>query len=201
VAGRRAGAGLALAAIALSAAGCGIGGSTKTVTVVRVHTHTITVTTTVTQSSSTTTSQAAPATCTGSQLSGNFQAVGGSGAAGQISYELKLTNTSQTRCSVTGVPQVQLLDAKKAALPTHVVGPHSDMLVTPVLMAPGVSATAQARFSSSVPGKGDAKSGPCQPEAWYLRVSPGGGGTVDTDIAPPTSVCERGTLNFSVYAG
>lgn len=192
MAGRRARAGLALAAVALSTAGCGLGGSTKTVT--STVTRTVTTTRTVTNASG-------PASaCTGNQLAGgNFQVVPGSGGAGQISYDLNLTNTSQMRCYVTGVPQVQLLDANKADLPTHVVAPQPGLVVTPVLIAPGSSATAQARFSPSVPGTGDSQSGPCQPEAWYLRVSPGGGGTVDTQIAPPTSVCEQGTLHFRYY--
>jgi hypothetical protein len=195
MAGRRAGAGLALAALALSAAGCGFGGSTTTVTVVHRHTVTVTITRTVTMA----TTSAATSACTGDQLSGNFQAVGGSGAAGQISYDLRLTNTSQTSCYVIGLPRVQLLNANKSRLPTHVVAAGSGS-GEQVVLAAGNTAHAQARFSPSVPGSGDSQSGRCQPEAWYLRVSPGGGGTVDVQIAPPTSVCERGTLNFDVYS-
>jgi hypothetical protein len=188
LAGRSAGAGLALAAIALSAAGCGIGGSTKTVTVIR--THTVTTTRTVTQ--------AAPSACTGSQLAGNFQAVGGSQGAGQISYDLQLTNTSQQTCYVSGLPQAQLLNANKHSLPTTIQAAQAAS-GQPIVLAPGVSTKAQARFSPSVPGNGDSQSGRCQPEAWYLRVSPAGGGTLDVQIAPPTSVCEQGTLTFSVF--
>jgi hypothetical protein len=137
--------------------------------------------------------------CTGSELTGSFAVVGGSQGAGQISYELKLTNTSQTSCSVFGLPQVQLLDANKADLPTHIVAAQSGS-GKQVVIAPGSSAAAQARFSPSVAGTGDSQSGRCQPEAWYLRVSPDGGGTVDVQIAPPTRVCERGTLDFDVFA-
>jgi hypothetical protein len=196
VAGRRAGAGLALAAIALSAAGCGIGGSTKTVTVVHVRTHTVTATVTTTRT--VTQSSGSVGACTGAQLSGSFSAVPGSGAAGQIAYALTLTNTSGVACTLSGLPVATLLNASGSSLPTKVTGsPHAPLLN----LEPGDAAKATARFSPSVPGTGDSQSGACQPKAYTLQVTPNGGGTVDAPIKPPTSVCERGTLNFSVYAG
>jgi hypothetical protein len=193
VAGRRAGAGLALAAIALSAAGCGIGGSTKTVTVVHRHTVTVTVTRTVT----TTATSGAVSSCTGAQLSGTFKESAGGGGAGQIEYILTLTNTSPTSCALSGKPVAVLLDQNGSVLPTHVTG----NIVTALLvnLAPGSSAKATARFSPDVPGTGDSQSGTCQPKAYTLRVTPNGGGTVDAPIKPPTSVCERGTLDFSNF--
>lgn len=125
--------------------------------------------------------------------------VSGSQGAGQVSYLLRLTNTSQTRCYVLGLPQAQLLSSSRSALPTHVVAAQSGS-GKQVVLAAGGSAVAQARFSPSVPGQGDLQSGPCQPAAWYLRVSPAGGGTVEAEVTPPTSVCERGTLNFDFFA-
>jgi uncharacterized protein DUF4232 len=190
VARRRAGAGLALAAIALSAAGCSIGGSTETVTV--IHTHTVTTTRTVT------TTSAVASDCTGSQLSGAFAEAPGGGGAGQIEYVLTVRNTSTTICRVGGAPVVTLLDVNGSPLPTRA---GSAGVVGVVTLQPGASAKATARFSPDVPGKGDATSGPCQPKAYTLRVTPNGGGTVDAPIKPPTSVCERGTLNFSSYFG
>jgi hypothetical protein len=196
VAGRRTGAGLALAAVALSAAGCGIGGSTKTVTVIRTHTRT--VTTTVTTTVAATTTSAAISACIGVQLSGTFKEAPGGSGAGQIEYVLTLTNTSGTKCTISGLPTAVLLDASGVALPTKVTGTAISPLVA---LATGASAHATARFSPDVPGKGDSQSGTCQPKAYTLRVTPNGGGTVDAPIKPPTSVCERGTLNFSVYDG
>jgi len=190
VARRRAGAGLALAAIALSAAGCGSGGSTTTVTVIRTHT----VTTTVTM----TTTSAAMSACTGDQLSGTFKEAAGGGGAGQIEYILTLTNTSSAKCTINGLPTAVLLDASGAPLPTNVTGTAISPLVA---LATGASTHATARFSPDVPGTGDSQSGTCQPKAHTLRVTPNGGGTVDAPIKPPTSVCERGTLNFSVFDG
>jgi hypothetical protein len=184
VAGRRAGAGLALAAIALSAAGCGLGGSTTTVTT--TVTQTLTVTTTVTQGSAAT-------PCYGGQLVGTFNEVPGSAAAGQISYRLTLKNTSQTACTLTGLPAgVTLEDVNKSSLPTQVVGSPSGTVVT---LQPGDSATATARFSPDV---SSSQNGTCQPKAYRIEVNPGLG-TTEMDVKPPTSVCD-GTLNFTAYA-
>jgi hypothetical protein len=71
----------------------------------------------------------------------------------------------------------------------------------PATLEPGTTATATVRFSPDVPGPGDSQSGSCQPEAHTLALTPTGGGTVDVPIQPPTSVCERGTLNFDLLRG
>ena len=192
MAGRRAGAGLALAAVALSAAGCGIGGSTKTVTVVR--THTVTTTRTVTETTATT----AAAECTGSDLSGTFAAVPGGGGAGQIEYDLTLRNISEATCSISSPPNAVLLDAAGDALPTHVIGVYGS---GPTIdLTAGSSAKAAARFSPDVPGTGDRQTGPCQPKASKLELTPAGSATTIVPIKPPTSVCEQGTLQFGPFS-
>lgn len=155
-------------------------------------TRTVTTTRTVTQSSG-------PGTgCTGSELSGTFAVVPGSQGAGHIAYTLTLTNTSQTSCTMDGLPAAVLLDASGSPLPTHVTGTEGGPLVN---LVPGASAKATATFSPDVPGSGDSQSGACQPKAYTLQVTPNGGGTVDAPIKPPTSVCERGSLNFDVFSG
>lgn len=192
--GRRAGAGLALAAVALSAAGCSIGGGGgTTTTVTRTVTRTVTVTRVVTQPSN------SSAACTSSQLSGTFTVIPGSGAAGQISYALKLTNTSSSSCTFQGASTAQLLSAGGSPLPTH-IQPSTGFGLVGAQLSPGASTVVPARFSPSVPGTGDSQSGPCQPKAYTLKVTLNGGGTVDAPIKPPTSVCERGTLNFDASA-
>jgi hypothetical protein len=163
------------------------------VTVTTTVTRTVTTTRTVTQPSGSTSK------CTGAQLSGTFAVVPGSGGAGQISYALTLTNTSASVCLLFGVPQVQLLGTTGLPLPTH-VRPATGSGLVGVTLQPGSSTSVQARFSPSVPGTGDSTSGPCQPKAYTLRFTPGGGGTVTAPINPPTSVCERGTLNFDAFA-
>lgn len=190
----RVAAGLALAALTLTAAGCGLGGGgTKTVTTTRVHT--VTTTKTITRKTG---AHASP--CTGSRLSGTFAAVPGSGAAGQVEYRLTLKNQGPGRCYVFGLPEAQLLAADGTALPTHVAAAQASTSSSRVVLAAGASAVAQARFSPDVPGTGDSQTGPCQPKAVTLRVTPNGGGSVDAPIQPPSSVCERGRLYFDAFA-
>jgi hypothetical protein len=192
MAGRRAGTGLVLASLALTAAGCGLG-STKTVTVTQ--TQTVTTTRTVT-----TTPSAAAAPCTGADLTGTFSLVPGSAGAGQIAYALMVKNASRKACSIHGLPEATLLSASGSALPTHVrsagAGAGTSVLV---LLQPGASAVAQARFSPDIAGDGDSQSGPCQPTAHTLQVTPTGGGVMDAAIRPPTSVCQQGTLSFESF--
>jgi len=195
VAGRRARAGLGLAAVALTAAGCGLGGGAKTVTVVR--TQAVTTTKTVT----TTRSVASAKPCTGTQLAATFALIPGSAGAGQIAYALTVKNSSPSTCSVRGAPSGTLLSSDGTALPTHVKAAGGGK--RQVLLPPGASATAQARFSPDVPGTGDSQSGSCQPQAHTFQLSAEGGGVTEAAIKPPTSVCEQGTLHFGAfgYAG
>jgi hypothetical protein len=153
---------------------------------------------TTTQTVTTTSATASP--CTGSQLSGTFAVVAGSQGAGQVAYLLTLENSSQTRCYVFGLPQAQLLAASGSPLPTHIAAAQASANGKRIVLAPGASAVAQARFSATVAGPGDAQNGPCQPKASTLRVTPDGGGSVDAPVQPPTSVCEKGTLYFDVLA-
>ena len=174
-----------LGAVALVAGGCG-GTKTMTVTTTRTVTHTVTTSPTTTSASS--------AVCTVSDLKGSFDVQVGSAGAGNIVYTLRLTNTSSSSCSVAGVPQVQLLDASGAKLPTtQVTAPGPS-----VELAPGASAKADARFSPDVAGTGESQTGPCEPKAATLRVTLAG--TVDVPITPPTSVCEHGSLNLRPLA-
>jgi len=195
MAGRRAGAGLVLAAVGLTAAGC-LGGSTKTVTV--GHPRTVTVTETVTTTGSVTSTKP----CTGTQLAATFALIPNSAGAGQIAYALNVKNSSDSSCSVRGIPDGTLLTANGTGLPTHVkaAGDHGK----PVILPPGASATAQARFSPDVASDGDSQSGACQPQAYTFELTtPDNGGVTEAPIKPPTSVCQQGTLHFEPfrYAG
>ena len=192
MAGRRLAAGVGCAAVALTGAGC-LGGGTKTVTV--THTRTVTTTKTVTKPDG---SIAGAKPCTGTQLTAAFALVPGSAGAGQIVYALSVRNSSATPCSVRGVPQATLLDASGTALPTHVKPAGGGK--RPIVLPPGASAFAQARFSPDVAGDGDSQTGDCQPTAHTLQVTAEGGGVTEAPIKPPTSVCQQGTLNFEAFA-
>jgi hypothetical protein len=190
MAGRRAATGLVLAAAALTAAGC-LGSGTKTVTA--THTRTVTSTKTVT----TTGSVAGAKPCDGTQLDGAFAVVPGSAGAGQIAYALTVKNSSASPCSVRGVPQATLLGVSGAALPTHVRPAGGGK--RPIVLPPGASAVAHARFSPDIAGDGDSQSGACQPVAHTLQLTTEGGGVTEVPIKPPTSVCQQGTLNFEPF--
>jgi hypothetical protein len=182
---------LAVAAVVFLA-GCGGGTTTVTVTDTVTHTRTVTV-------SSATTSTTANAPCLASSLQGSFEGVPGSAGAGQIVYRLRLTNQGDSTCFVTGLPVVQLLDQNGGNLPTNVTPGHPGATTAVrVDLAPGSSATADARFSPDVPGGSEQTDGPCEPKAYTLRIAIGSG-EVDAPIKPPTPVCERGTLQFDVF--
>ena len=187
---------LALAAVLVAfAAGCG---GTTTVTVTNTVTHVKTVTAPKPKPETTTSTTAASA-CAASSLQGSFEVVEGSAGAGQISYDLTLTNTGSSPCSVSGIPQVQLLGTTGAALPTTASAEPGRGAGGKVVLQPGAKATAEARFSPDVTGQGDQQSGQCQPTATVLRVTAPGGGTLDAPVQPPTPVCERGSLHFRPF--
>ena len=183
--------------VAVVAAGCG---SAKTVTVTQTVTTVKTVTTTkapTTSTHTTTTRASGSSPCSGTDLQATFSGVAGSAGAGNISYDLVLTNTSNSACSVTGVPVATLLDKTEGALPTQIsTGPGT---ATTVVLQHGDSAKAEARFSPDVPGVGEQQTGPCERTAYFLRVAAAGGGTVNAPIGPPTPVCEHGGMSFSPF--
>ena len=182
--------------VAVVAAGCG---STKTVTVTQTLTtvKTVTTTKTPTTSTNTTTQPAGGSACSGADLQATFKGVEGSAGAGHVSYDLVLTNTSSSACSVSGIPVATLLDKTEGALPTQIsTGPGT---ATTVVLQHGDSAKAEARLSPDVPGVGEQQTGPCERTAYFLRVTAAGGGTVNAAISPPTPVCEHGALSFSAF--
>jgi hypothetical protein len=144
------------------------------------------------------TSTASP--CRAGQLRGAFSVVPGSAGAGNIVYMLSLQNYSSTACFVSGLPSATLLGTGGRVLPTHGRPAHPGQATAAlVALKPGARARADARFSPDVPVPGEqARGGRCEPVAQRLRVS-AGGGTLTVPIKPPTSVCEHGMLQWSVY--
>jgi hypothetical protein len=182
---------VALAAVlALGAAACG---GTKTVTTTRTVTlpRTVTVTTQA--------SEAAAPPCNGADLTGTFNVEPGSAGAGQISYILRLENTSAHTCFVSGLPKALLIDEQGGALPTNVQPARPGAATAAkIILKPQEAAVATARFSPDVPGGSEQTDGPCEPRAFTFHLTIGDG-TLDAPIRPPTPVCERGTLFFSVF--
>ncbi len=182
---------LAVAAVlVLAVAACG---GTKTVTTSRTVTRSRTVTVT--------TQSGAPATapCDGAGLAGTFNEQRGSGAAGQISYVLRLENTSAEACFLTGLPVALLIDEQGGSLPTNVQPAQPGQgTAAKIVLQPRAAAIAIARFSPDVPGGSEQSDGPCEPRAFTLHLTIGAG-TLEAPVRPPTPVCERGTLFFSTF--
>jgi hypothetical protein len=175
------------------AAGCG---GTKTVT--ETQTATVVQTTTIRVTTQETTST--PTACTGDAMTGTFKGIPGSAGAGQTSYRLRVKNASPVACFVSGLPNAQLLAAGGGDLPTNVQPAQPGTATAArIVLQPGASASADARFSPDVNGTGDQTNGPCQPKASTLRVALGGA-PLDVPITPPTPVCEQGSLRFSVFS-
>jgi Protein of unknown function (DUF4232) len=160
-------------------------------------------TVTVTQTVTVTTTAPAPATaaaCSGGDLGGSFRVVPGSPGAGGITYTLRLTNSSSAACYVSGIPQLQLVDAQGGALPTTVLAAHpGQATAAKIVLQPGKSARADARFSPDVPGIGEQTPGQCEPTSHRLKVTVGGG-SLTVPVTPPTPVCEHGRLSMSLLA-
>jgi hypothetical protein len=158
------------------------------------HARTVTITETVTTTGSVTSTKP----CTGTQLAATFTLIPNSAGAGQIAYALNVKNSSDSSCSVHGIPNGTLLAANGTGLPTHVKASGGDG--KQVVLPPGASATAQARFSPDVASEGDSQSGACQPQAHTFELTTqGSGGVTEAPIKPPTSVCQQGTLNFEAF--
>ncbi len=148
-------------------------------------------------------SPAAVAPCTGAQLDGTFKVVPGSAGAGNIVYALRLRNRSGRTCFVSGLAGLRLLDRAGHALPTKVEPAfRPGLTAVRVVLRPGRTARATARFSPDVPGPGEPVAGRrCEPTAYRVRVSPPpGGGTLVAPVSPPTPVCEHGFLSLSVLS-
>jgi len=186
-------------ALALLPLAAGCGGGTTTVTETTTVTHTVTVHEVTTSTTTGGTDSAANA-CTGDAMSGTFAVIPGSAGAGQISYRLTVTNTSPVACYVSGLPQVQLLGANGADLPTSVIPEQPGAgTAAKIVLQPNASASADARFSPDVNGTGDSTTGQCQPNSVTLRAS-FGGAPLDVAVKPPTPVCEQGQLRFKLFS-
>jgi len=144
-------------------------------------------------------SPAAVQPCRASQLGVSFTVIPGSPGAGNISYLLRLRNRSAKTCFVSGLAQLRLLSNNGRPLPTKVVPVfRPGLTAVRVVLRPGRSAKAEARFSPDIPGPGEPQTrGPCEPKAYRVRITPPpGGGTLVGPVTPPTPVCEHGTISL-----
>jgi hypothetical protein len=143
--------------------------------------------------------------CHTRDLSASFTAVPHSVGAGNILYNIKLTNTSGHTCTIYGFPGMLLLDANHRPLPTNLQWGTTSVkrLVT---LRPGGTAAATDRFSPDVPGTGDhapATPGPgwtCQPKSVYVEITPPDETAhLVAAVSPATPVCEGGGMGASAF--
>ncbi|KRV49863.1 hypothetical protein AQ490_19505 [Wenjunlia vitaminophila] len=113
-------------------------------------------------------------------------------AAGNRYAVVTLTNGSDTACRTQGYIGMQLLDGAGEALPTEVVRDHS-RTASPLVLAPGASSWARLHWGA-VPGAGDAETGPCQPEARRVRVTPPDSYSQEEAVWDQGPVCQAGRL-------
>lgn len=144
----------------------------------------------------TTVASPASAGCTGAGLAA---AVGAQqGGAGHEQLVVTLTNTSSSRCALTGYPALELVGPGNQPLVTTVVrgGASTFPDTTPrtVTLGPGQPASFDVDFT-------DVASGGSCPAAQLLRITPpSGGGQVS--LVAPLAPCDHGTLHVSpVVAG
>jgi hypothetical protein len=143
---------------------------------------------------------AADTPCRGGALRGSFSAVPGSAGAGNIVYALRVRNAGRATCTLTGLPQLRLVDAKHRPLPTHGTAAHPGQLTAILVrLTPGAWASASARFSPDVPGPGEGNRRLCEPTAHAIRVTAPGGGSALLPLKPATPVCEHGGMQLSAW--
>jgi len=141
--------------------------------------------------------------CAGSQLAGAFTVIPGSAGAGNIVYALRVRHVSGPACFVSGLPALRLLDRLRRPLPTKVTPAfRQGLMAVRVVLAPGRSARATARFSPDVPGPGEPQDGNlCERRSYYLRATlPPGRATFLGPVRPATPVCEHGSLSVSALS-
>ena len=138
--------------------------------------------------------------CKGGQLRGTFTYVPGSGAAGHLSYALRLRNVTRVTCWVSGIPRLRLLDSRHRALPTRVVPARRGVMAVRVVLRKSQTAKAEARFSPTVSGPGEPANRQCERTAVVLRVTLAGSRSVLAPIRPRTPVCEHGRMVFSMLS-
>ena len=140
-----------------------------------------------------------PTSCTGAQLAGAFKVVPGSAGAGNIVYELTLKNTSTKTCTVTGLPQGQLLGKHDGALPTHIRAAFRPAHRDARHGSRRAGRPTRRRGSRpTCPGSASRRSARASRRRTRSGSSRAGGGTTNGEAQlPPTPVCEHGTLSFS----
>lgn len=140
--------------------------------------------------------QATPGRCHTADLAGRLRGLD-SGAGNRYAV-IVLTNRSTRTCRIYGYGGIGLLDANRRPVPTRQV---RDPAALPrlITLRPGASAYSRLHWGA-VPATGDNQTGPCQPQARYLLVTPPDETRSITVGWPFDLVCQRGRVDQTAYA-
>jgi Protein of unknown function (DUF4232) len=140
--------------------------------------------------------QAGPGRCHTADLAAGLRGL--DSAAGNRYAAIVLTNRSSRTCRIHGYGGIGLLDANRRPVPTRQVREPAPppQLIT---LAPGASAYSRLHWGA-VPATGDNQTGPCQPQARYLLVTPPDETRSITVSWPFDLVCQRGRIDQTAYA-
>ena len=133
--------------------------------------------------------------CSVTELTGTFTAIPFSEGAGQIYYELTITNVSPVPCVLTSPSKMRLLGAHHKPLPTHARTRPSGRYT--VVLAGGQWAQAQAKFTPDVTAAGE-NAQHCEPDAHALQLTLDDGAMLA--FMDPTPVCQYGAMYFTRLA-
>jgi hypothetical protein len=139
--------------------------------------------------------QAGTPRCHTGDLGARFQLL--NPAAGNRYAALILTNNSAHQCTVYGFPGMLQLDGNSRPMPTNVVRDGS--VPQTVTLDPGGSAWSRLHWGA-VPGAGESQTGPCEPQAPWIEITPPDETTqlvISWNVGP---VCEQGRIDVSPFA-
>jgi hypothetical protein len=109
--------------------------------------------------------------CRTPDLSGEANIVAGSAAAGHITMNITVTNTSGHTCTIFGFPGLALEDTNQDVQPTKVTWDPA-VAKTLITLANGASASSSAQLDKDLPVGSEPLSGPCEPASFYLQITP-----------------------------
>jgi hypothetical protein len=147
--------------------------------------------------------QAGVPQCMTVDLSPEANIAAGSAAAGHITMNITVTNTSGHTCTIYGFPGLLLEDVNQHDQATKVNwGPAVPK--TLITLTNGQSASSSAQFDKDLPVGSEPLTGPCEPASYYIQITPPNnttqlvapiGGTDNQGI----TVCDFGTLNALAF--
>jgi hypothetical protein len=141
--------------------------------------------------------------CQTADLSAEANTVAGSAAAGHLTMNITVTNTSGHTCTIYGFPGLALEDKNQDIQHTAVTW-QPTIPKTLITLANGATASSSAQFDKDLPVGSEPLTGPCEPASFYLLVTAPNNTTQlvapigDTGGAGIT-VCDFGALNVLAF--